>query len=56
MVHYVAFRNFYNAVQNAGEGTEVLLGSIAMFLSALLVYLVLDAIVGYWSDRTYRRR
>lgn len=36
--------------------TEVLLGSIAMFLAALLVYLIIDAAVGCWYDRTYRRK
>jgi hypothetical protein len=38
------------------EGVEVLVGSAAMFLAACVTWLIMDAIVGYWYDRTYRRK
>lgn len=38
------------------EGVEVLAGSVAMFLAACVTWLIMDAIVGYWYDRTYRRK
>ena len=33
-----------------------LFGAVPFFLAAILVYLTMDAIVGYWYDRTYRRK
>jgi ABC-type proline/glycine betaine transport system permease subunit len=55
-VHQVTFTNFHRAAQNAGENAQVLLGAVLVFLLAILVWLIMDATVGCWYDRTYRRK